>query len=807
MPALVAVNPACLATDRADAGSAEDGDPFARSAVAAPEDPKDLCAVADSNLDLAAKAILAAPRPAPAAAASAPWNHRSKPARLADVTQRFALQPAEIAALSKNGFVVPARLTLGTYAGAFHEIYQSEMPLYVSVDAVLHAVYRGHDEILARLEERRLAPMLDRTLALMHCALPGAAAAYPEETVRDLDVYLTVARALLSDKGITPAYNEGAATARGLLAQARAATEMATVDLFGRDRKIDFTAFTPRGHYAAEEHAGLAPYFRAAMWLSRVELNLVSRSSRSSAATQAADPRETPREAIFALALADLAERAGASEGVRAMERAWAAFGGKREDVSLAELAELRAGAAIGDLKDPGAFTRLKDVIGERFQRTTRLHFMPEGTTTLPVITTFLGARVVADATALMPLVEPETPGRHVVHAADVAYALGQDRAQRYLTADLGQYPSFQASLDKARRLAHAPPAAEDLHGLWLTAVTALAARPAGALPSFMGSEAFADLRLGSAITAFGQIRHNSVLFAGQSYDQGGCEIPDGYVEPAPAVYQALVAYADQGAAAAASLDPGDEVHARTYFAGLARVLRVLDAIVAGELSGRPLSEEERRWLSMILEMKPGSSGGGPTYTGWWFDLFPTRIDALARADFIADYYTSGEVGTVAYAGARPPALGVFVVDTGGPPRVVVGPVARGYEHQGRLEKRLDDEAAAKLEAVSDPWSASYTVPAPPTPEISLSFGDSNEAMVTAPRPVGAVTVSLLDHHRRPIASITKTVGAGTTAFAFKPATEARPVEAIHLHAGAFDAWSETGGADATRLDFTRPPP
>jgi len=143
-----------------DAGPLDDGDPFARSAVAEPEDPKDLCAVADSNLALAANAILAAPRPA-AGAATAPWDHRQKPARLSEVTQRFGLQRSEIAALEKNGFVVPARLSLGTYAASFHEIYQSEMPLYVSVDAVLHAIFRGNDEILARVDGRlvRKVPM------------------------------------------------------------------------------------------------------------------------------------------------------------------------------------------------------------------------------------------------------------------------------------------------------------------------------------------------------------------------------------------------------------------------------------------------------------------------------------------------------------------------------------------------------------------------------------------------------------------------------------------------------------------------
>ena len=394
-----------------------------------------------------------------------------------------------------------------------------------------------------------------------------------------------------------------------------------------------------------------------------------------------------------------------------------------------------------------------------------------------------------------------------MIGAADMGYALGQDRARRYLGAELARFPDLDARLGDARSTAQAPADQDDLHTLWLRAVTALGEHPAGTLPSFMGTEAFADLRLSSTIVAFGQLRHNAVLFAGQSYDQGGCEIPDGYVEPAPAVYQALLAYAERGAATVAAVDPQDASKTRAYFATLARILRVLDAIVAGELAGRPLSEDEHRWLSMILEIVRGQSSHGATYTGWWFDLFPSRPEALGRADFIADYFTSGEEGVVAYAGAQAPALGVFVVDTGGPPRVVVGPVARGYEHRGPLSPRLDDDASAKVPDLIAPWSASYTLPAPPAPELALSVAVDRNAYLTAPRPLGPVTVTMLDHHRRPIESVTKNAGSGTTVFVFKPAPEDRPAEAIHLHAGAFDAWDELGNGDGAIFDFTHPEP
>ena len=147
------------------------------------------------------------------------------------------------------------------------------------------------------------------------------------------------------------------------------------------------------------------------MWLSRIEMNLVSRSSRSSSPAPAPDPRETPREAIDALALADLVDRAHAVDDVARLDRAWTLLSGRREDVTVADLTKLRDKAGVSKI-ELGAFDKLKTAIGNDFQRTARLHPMPEGSTVLPAITTLLGPRVVADAAAFRPLVNGEVTRR-----------------------------------------------------------------------------------------------------------------------------------------------------------------------------------------------------------------------------------------------------------------------------------------------------------------------------------------------------------------------------------------------------------
>ncbi|HEY1816136.1 MAG TPA: DUF3160 domain-containing protein [Kofleriaceae bacterium] len=750
------------------------------------------CAVADDNLARVEQAVETEGDARPAVH-SKPWDHRSKPKFDALVDARFRLLPDERARLAANGFVVPARLQLGGYAQTFHELYQSQLPVYVSIDAILDAIYAGNDSLIADLEDRALAPKLAKLLDALACTLPAAAADYPADTTRDLDLYVAVARSLA--RGDAPISMFGDVSverdAASLVKRATEASEMSRVALFGRDRMIDFTAYTPRGHYAATDSR--RRYFRAGMWLSRLELNLVSRSSRSSQPGTVPDPSETPREDIDALALADLVGRARQLETLAALDRAWSLLAGRREDVSIPELARLRDSSGIAKLTDPDAASKLRAAIGDHFQRTARLHYMPQGSTVLPAIATLLGPRVVPDAAATRPLVNGETPDRENLGAADMGYVLGHDRAKAYLADDLAKFPTLGRQLDVARGIAaHAQRGSDDLYSAWLDAVMALAATPAGTRPSFTAAPAYADLRLNSALAAFGQLKHNFVLVAGESYFEGGCEIPDGYVEPAPATYDALLDYAARGTKAMVVLDPDDALGARSYFARLGKILGILRTIQRDELADRALTGDERAFLSMIAEMEPGTTGGPPTYTGWWFDMFRNReLDGLAPASFIASYFTGGKI---AYLGATDPRLGIFVVDSGGPPRLAVGPVARAYEAHGEVQHRLDDAAATKL-AETDrvaPWSASYTVAAVPEPDLHIRWepDDGKGIELDAPSALGPVTIELFDHHRAPLVKMTKQIGAGKTVL--HPKVPAR-TEGLHVQVGAYQAWFTLG--------------
>lgn len=364
----------------------------------------------------------------------------------------------------------------------------------------------------------------------------------------------------------------------------------------------------------------------------------------------------------------------------------------------------------------------------------------------------------------------------------DLAFMLGHDRAKTYLADDLAKYSNLDTQLGAARKITASPTTSEDLYGPWLTAIRGLATTPLGAAPSFMQGAPFQDLRIDGALAACAQLRHNNVLTVGQGYDEGGCQIPDAYVDPVPDVYDALAEYARRGKTLAPIVDPDDKLRLSEYFTRLEKTLGVLSKIARWELSGEPLPAEAKRWLDLVVELRPyGGTGGPPSFTGWWFDLFRLRQEGLGPATIIADTFTSSYDAKILYLGTHEPQMGIFVVDTGGPRRVMVGPVANAFTHVGPLATRLTDADAPRTTG-SAPWTKTYRIDEPPPPPLSIvqtKMGASEpEQMqehapppthatfeVKSTRALGPVTIEALDHHRRRYASQTLAVGAKVTAF------------------------------------------
>ena len=209
------------------------------------------------------------------------------------VDAHFRLTDGEKQAALRNGFVVTERLTYASFGDALIDIYHADLPVYVSADSILHAIHASYDSILLAAEVSVLIPALMDLTRAMRADVRTLDARYADQPamaqpLRDLDVYVTVGRQMLWG-GAQPVFPENDAVVSELVDFI--ANEL-PVDypLFGETRRtIDFSQFTPRGHYAGADvwvppgSASLEQYFRAMMWFGRTEVYL--------SAPKAADPR------------------------------------------------------------------------------------------------------------------------------------------------------------------------------------------------------------------------------------------------------------------------------------------------------------------------------------------------------------------------------------------------------------------------------------------------------------------------------------------------------------------------------------
>ena len=183
-------------------------------------------------------------------------------------------QPASKPALQTPSLPADA-LALAPWSGTgnFIDYYQSlsargDAPL-ITVDAAFWALQRLREQTLGAMEVEFILPRLSQTLELAAAQSqqikPPQALAEP---LRQLRLYLAVARALLDPKAEIP--QDLAETANQELARIEAHEGFLFSSVL--DQKMDYSQMRPRGRYTLTEE--LKRYFLAQMWLSRTIFRL-----------------------------------------------------------------------------------------------------------------------------------------------------------------------------------------------------------------------------------------------------------------------------------------------------------------------------------------------------------------------------------------------------------------------------------------------------------------------------------------------------------------------------------------------------
>jgi hypothetical protein len=638
----------------------------------------------------------------------------------------LALDDAELERLGKNGFVISKRGAFPTFVRGYAAVYSSDLPVYISADAILEAVHSSYDAVLKLTEEAALTNLLSQMLASMHARLPSLAS-QNRKSAADLDVYLTVARSLLGGAEVAPVAGAIPKTVHELYQLSTSAAGEATVTLFGAERLIDASQLAPRGHYTDTEE--LSRYFRAMMWLGRTDFRLIETDSDGSQHFM------RPQYDAMLLLRQSMSEDDLARFGK--IDAALRAFMGESDymtvpqtDSLVGALGGLEAALAADDASVEAAIR----AGGYGVQRIASQLMVNDGKVpTLPLARSFafLGQRYVVDSHVLSQVVYDRLPSlRMMPNPLDVAFgALGNDQALGLLQPELAKFDGYPGALAGARVLTEAHGAEfwdSNLYNIWLSSLRALSpaadvSQPSSmGMPEVTGTEAWGRRILNTQLGSWAELRHDTLLYAKQSYTGiPSCSYPDAYVDPYPEFYERLRLFAENGVKLgellAESLRVGGE-SVRSYFTRLEATLAILSGMAAHQRAGTPFTAEQMAFVNHAVRVEKQNAGCVVVDVpdGWLSDMYFVPDTSIEASPTIADVHTQpadeggNPVGKVLHVGTGYPRLMVTTVNTCEGPRAYVGVTFAYHEKITNDYMRLTDEAwTAGLPAASDvPWMA-----------------------------------------------------------------------------------------------------
>lgn len=655
------------------------------------------------------------------------------------------LNEEEFALFKQNGFVVSERLSSGSFAGLFYKIYSRDLPVFISSDALLHAWQYSYRQMLKELEQSYLARSLDEILTGMATKILEAHNQYGNgllgSSVLDADYFLAVARSLLAGKPVKTYLNQDTRVAQTL--KAIEGEQLEGFNLFGRERMMDFSQFKPRGYY--EESEELQKYFRAMMWCGRVDLRVAGKPEEAS-----------PRELGAAVTLQDLLQQSGKFEQWQQFDRLIQTFVGKTDSMTFAQLSNLLEQANIkspADIKDLSTLQKLQADISsgqiglQHIGSDVYISPLGEEKMQLPRSFTLLGQKFVLDSWATSKVVfdeiswDKQKVQRRIPTSLDVAFAvLGNNQVIPDLVARMTNTNgrkfrdglNYQHNLAAVRQVVDRHDKAaweENLYTNWLATLRELSAPTSQAkYPEAMRTRAWAMKTLNTQLASWTQLRHNTILYAKQSYTEFIiCYYPAGFVEPRPEFWERF----ERMAMVAASLIektpfPESVRHIQqeqaNFFRNFAQQLAILKEIALKELAQEPLTEVETDFLKTIVEIT-GKGSGVPTYSGWYPGLFYKNPPASDAWDgIVVDVHTNvpaleiGDPGSVLHEAIGNVDLLMLAVDNGSDKMVYAGPVLSHYEFEMPGVSRKSDSDWQE-DFINDnlpprpDWTNSYLVP------------------------------------------------------------------------------------------------
>ena len=635
----------------------------------------------------------------------------------------FNFTAADDSLLLRNAFMIRFQPN-SQYGTGYRQIYDiyyecrdQATPIFVTTDAVLHTFHVLYDYTLRIMEMEQFIPDLDNMATALVTKAQDHYSAITDSTLEQAALknlaYASVAAVLLDSSFVVPAAVQGLVQAEIDLIAAHAGQASSPIFNYGED----YSQYVPRGHYTRNDD--FKRYFRAMMWYGRITFFL------DNIFLDEAILKEHTRQAL--LLVHALQNITIAGEPIMTVwERIYAPtvfFVGKADDLTILDYVSVMEQVYGSDCWQQPVDIFADETALTQFRILAGALPWPEINAWAGKGFRLMGQRYIPDSYMLGRLVEPYVDDRWLPRGLDIMTVLGSQRAWQILgdfyneTSNATYVAAMDSLHTKFNALSDAT-WAQNLYWNWLYSLMPLLFPKGAGYPTFMQNQAWCDKELFTALASWGELRHDTILYAKQSGSWTGQPLPApfvaGYVEPNPFLYARLAALTDFIATGLASRD--------LYFAefdwryaDLSALLLNLKTISEKELTGQVLSSEEQLLIVNIgsvlenLVLFPDSLG------------IETDVDEAMAV--IADVHTDLEHMVVLEEGVGYP-LNIFViVEIGGELVVTRGGIFSYYEFAWPAADRLTDEA----------WQTMQTGDAPQNlPVWTTSFTDSSQNLLNS---------------------------------------------------------------------------
>ncbi len=685
-----------------------------------------------------------------------PYTIKSDLSNVSNVSL-FKFTDNEKKLLARNGFVASSTKYKQIY-DIYNYCQKSNIPIFVTTDSVLHVYHILYDYTLRILETRKLCDDLDKLNAVL---LKNAISQYESATTTSAKTatkknlaYFAVASVLNNPSVVVPSQVKDIVDKELKLIEAHKGFDPSPI--FGYDE--DYSQYVPRGHYTRNEK--LSRYFRSMMWYGRMMFRITPRDGVEKGI-------EETSQAILIVSLVKNS-KVGVEPALVVWDRIYqptAFFVGKSDDLNIYEYMEIMEkvyGVNYASM-DPDKLTDPAKVLN--FIQEAKQYRSPMINSTIVwegedigVVTKgfrFMGQRFIPDSYMFQQLVHDKVHSRMFPMGLDILAIMGSDRAYELLTSIYKQdkYPNYVNQITKIRSAFAKMDEevwAQNLYWNWLYVLMPLLTEKGSGYPIFMQNKSWLDKDLSTALGSWAELRHDTILYAKQSYTMKTSlppipQLVKGYVEPNPELYARLASlakYTREGLS--------DKGLLLTEFASkfkqLEDLLLSLKEISELELTNQPLNNSQ---YGIILNI-------GKTLQS--ITTFPPDVSSEIENQedeemaIVADVHTDPNGSMVLEVAVGYPMNIFVIVPVNGELKITQGAIFSYYEFEQQMSNRLTDKEWQNILKTNPPtlpiWIGSFVdmslnpqIGEPIKVESEMLSWQPTEIRVTVPKVVEVGTV------------------------------------------------------------------